>query len=66
MNEPLHGAMLPLVRQVVQHVAGLTLGAGVLAENEIVAITGLVVAVANVVWMLVARAQARAQAAKQP
>lgn len=58
MNETLQGAMLPIVRQAVQHLAGVVLGAGVLAENEIVAIAGLVVAVANVAWMLVARARA--------
>jgi hypothetical protein len=54
----LHGALLPVIRQAVQHFAGVILGAGVLSENETVAIAGLVMAVANVVWMLVARARA--------
>lgn len=58
MTESLHGAMLPIVRQAVQHLAGVILGAGVLSENETMAIAGLVMAAANVVWMLVARARA--------
>lgn len=53
-----HGALWPLVRQGVQHLAGILLGAGFLAESEVTALAGLVMAVANVVWMLVARARA--------
>lgn len=52
------GALWPLVRQGVQHLAGILLGAGFLAESEVTAVAGLVMAVANVVWMLVARARA--------
>jgi hypothetical protein len=58
MKPDLHGALLPIVRQGVQHVAGVVLGAGVLSENESAIVAGLVMAVANVVWMLVARAKA--------
>ncbi len=59
MNDSaLHGALLPIVRQAVQHFAGVILGAGVLSENETIAIAGAVIAFGNLVWMLVARAQA--------
>lgn len=66
MNNSLEGALLPIVRQAVQHLAGVVLGAGVLSENETVAIAGLVMAVANVVWMLVARARAVKAEAPKP
>lgn len=59
MTHDLQGALMPIVRQGVQHIAGVVLGAGVLSENETVAVAGLVMAVANVVWMLVARARAQ-------
>jgi hypothetical protein len=59
MKPDLHGAMLPIVRQGVQHFAGVVLGAGVLSENESAIVAGLVMAVANVVWMLVARSKAK-------
>ena len=49
-------AMLPVVRQIVQHLAGVVLGAGVLTENEAAVIAGAVIAAVNVVWMLRARA----------
>jgi hypothetical protein len=52
-----HGALLPIVRQAVQHFAGIALGAGVLSENEVVAIAGAVLALGNLAWMLVARAR---------
>lgn len=55
----LHGALFPVVRQVVQNLAGILLGAGVLNENETAAIAGLVMSAATVVWMLVARAKAQ-------
>lgn len=51
-------AMLPVVRQIVQHLAGVVLGAGVLTENEAAVIAGAVIAAVNVVWMLRARAKA--------
>ena len=57
MPEAMHGALWPVVRQVVQHAAGWTLGAGVLAESEITVVAGLLMAVGNVIWMLVARAK---------
>lgn len=50
-------AMLPVVRQIVQHLAGAILGAGVLTENEAAVIAGAIIAVCNVVWMLRARAK---------
>jgi hypothetical protein len=58
VREGLHGALWPIVRQAVQHFAGIALGTGVLAENEVVAITGFVMAVGNLGWMLVARIRA--------
>jgi hypothetical protein len=54
----LHGALLPVVRQVVQNLAGVLLGAGILNENEITAIAGLVMSAVTVAWMLIARARA--------
>lgn len=51
-------AMLPVVRQIVQHLAGVILGSGVLTENEAAIIAGAVIAAVNVVWMLRARAKA--------
>ena len=51
-------AMLPVVRQIVQHLAGVVLGAGVLSENETAVIAGALIALVNVVWMLRARAKA--------
>ena len=55
MKPDLHGALLPVVRQGVQHFAGVILGAGVLSENEVAIIAGAVMAFANVIWMLFAR-----------
>lgn len=55
----LTGALLPIVRQAVQHFAGVVLGAGVLSENEVATIAGAALALANLAWMLVARAKAR-------
>jgi hypothetical protein len=51
-------AALPVVRQIVQHLAGVILGAGVLTENESAVIAGAVIAAVNVAWMLRARAKA--------
>lgn len=59
MPGSLHGAFGPVVRQLVQHLAGWMLGAGVLTENETTIIAGVVMAVANLIWMLVARARAQ-------
>jgi hypothetical protein len=53
-----NGIWWPVVRQMVQHAAGFVLGAGVLTESEVSIIAGLVLAVGNVVWMVVARAKA--------
>jgi hypothetical protein len=58
MKPDLHGALQPIVRQAIQHIAGVVLGAGVLSENESAIVAGAVMAVANVAWMLVARAKA--------
>lgn len=55
----LHGALLPVVRQMVQTSAGMMLGAGVLNESMSTAIAGLILSAGTVVWMLVARAQAQ-------
>jgi hypothetical protein len=51
-------AALPVVRQIVQHLAGVILGAGVLTENEAAVIAGAIIAAVNVAWMLRARAKA--------
>jgi hypothetical protein len=51
-------AALPVVRQIVQHLAGVILGAGVLTENESAIIAGAIIAAVNVAWMLRARAKA--------
>lgn len=55
----LHGALLPVVRQVVQVAAGYLIGAGVLNENDVTAIAGLIMSAGTVAWMLVARAKAK-------
>ncbi|MBR0675437.1 hypothetical protein GXW77_04535 [Roseomonas alkaliterrae] len=52
-------AALPVVRQIVQHLAGVVLGAGAITENEAAVVAGAIVAVANLAWMLVARAKAQ-------
>jgi hypothetical protein len=54
-----NSALLPVVRQIVQHLAGVILGAGVLTENEAAVVAGAIVAVANLAWMLAARAKAQ-------
>lgn len=61
ISSALHGALAPIVRQFVQHFAGVLLGAGVLSENEMAAITGAVLAFGNLAWMLIARARAKKQ-----
>ena len=60
MNEhsALHGALLPVVRQVVQVASGYLIGAGILNESEATAIAGLIMSAATVAWMLAARAKA--------
>lgn len=60
MNTPesLHGALLPVVRQIVQNAAGIMLGAGVVSESLATAIAGLILSAVTVVWMLGARAKA--------
>jgi hypothetical protein len=54
----LHGALLPVVRQIVQNMAGIMLGAGVVNESMASAIAGLILSGITVVWMLAARAKA--------
>jgi hypothetical protein len=62
----LHGALFPIVRQGVQVLAGYLLGAGLLNENEVTAIAGLVMSAATVVWMLMARAKAQKPEGPKP
>ena len=54
-NNPLHGALFPIVRQILQFVAALLLGRGVVGEDILTAVAGLVMSVGTVVWMLLAR-----------
>lgn len=58
ISSTLHGAFYPVVRQAVQHFAGVLLGAGVLSESETAIIAGAVMAFANLGWMLIARMRA--------
>lgn len=55
--EALHGAMFPIVRQIVQLLAGYIFAKGALNEEMTTAITGLVLSAGTVVWMMVARAK---------
>lgn len=53
--EALQGALLPVVRQIVQNLAGALLGAGVINESMATAIAGLILSAITVIWMLIAR-----------
>lgn len=55
----LHGALLPVVRQIVQNAAGIMLGAGVVNESMASAIAGLILSSVTVVWMLSSRTKAQ-------
>ena len=57
-TSPLHGAALPVLRQVAQLGAGYLIGAGILTESEATAVVGLVMSLATLGWMLAARAKA--------
>jgi hypothetical protein len=59
----LHGALLPIVRQVVQHAAGLIFGVGFLTQDQATQLAGLLIGLGTLVWMLAARVRA-AQAGK--
>jgi hypothetical protein len=59
LPQDLHGALLPVVRQIVQNAAGIMLGAGVVNESMASAIAGLILSAVTVVWMLAARAKAQ-------
>lgn len=50
-------AAMPVVRQIIQHLAGVILGAGVLNESEATIVAGALIAVGNLVWMLRAKAK---------
>lgn len=50
-------AAMPVLRQIIQHLAGVILGAGVLSESEATIVAGALIAVGNLVWMLRARAK---------
>jgi len=55
----LHGALLPVVRQIVQHAAGLLFGAGVVTQDQTTQIAGVLIGLGTLVWMLAARLAAR-------
>ena len=49
----------PLVRQVVQWAGGAALGAGVMMESDVTAITGIIMSIVNLGFVLYVRTKAR-------
>lgn len=65
-NNPLHGALFPIVRQLLQFIAAYLFGHGMVDENTLVAVTGLVMSAGTVIWMLLARERAPTETPPKP